>query len=151
LNIYFHFFPEQLKLISCDWNFRSFQCREGSYCAGPSLAGGISALHGNALTFTAQGPEPLFHTVFNAFHQLTLDDEFSLERFAEDLESILIKMEDTFHSDCVKYGGFTLLLINRLDKLVKLIHSGERDNIGTNLSITEDFDYKDYSFYNSVN
>lgn len=122
LNIYFHFFPEELHLLTCDWNFRPFQCREGNACEDPEIAQGISALHGNALSFTAQGPEPLFHTVFHAFHAITLNANFSMKQFVEHLESALVKVEEAtnkYNSQCKRFGGLDVLLLNRMYGLVE--------------------------------
>ena len=122
LNIYFHFFPEEIHILSCDWNFRPFQCRAGSYCEDPEISQGISALHGNALSFTPQGPEPLFHSVFQTFHRVKLDDKFKLSRFLSQLESSLVKAEESLHkysSQCKQFGGLDVMLLNRLYGLVE--------------------------------
>ncbi|ODN03601.1 Glucoside xylosyltransferase 1 [Orchesella cincta] len=128
LNIYFHFFPEELHMLSCDWNFRPFQCRKGSYCADAQLSHGISALHGNALSFTSQGPEPLFRAIYQVFHWTKLDSNFSIVEFVDRLETTLLKVEETTHnSDCKRYGGFNVVALNRYYNIVERI---EQDRIG---------------------
>jgi hypothetical protein len=119
LNIYFHYFPDELSLLPCDWNWRPFQCREGSSCTGPRMTEGVSALHGNALSFTATGPEPLFQTVFHLFQTIQLHSNFSLETFIQDLDSALLRTEQAFPtSDCAKYGGFNVMVLNRLERIL---------------------------------
>lgn len=117
LNIYFHFFPEELHVLTCDWNFRPFQCRDDSACEDPEIAQGISALHGNALSFTSQGPEPLFRTIFQTFHKTKLDGEFKLASFVEQLEKALWTAEENTrlsNSQCKRFGGLDVLVLNRL-------------------------------------
>ncbi|CAL8102912.1 unnamed protein product [Orchesella dallaii] len=124
LNIYFHFFPEELHMLSCDWNFRPFQCRAGSYCEDAQLSHGISALHGNALSFTPQGPEPLFRAIYQTFHWAKLDGNFSIVEFVDRLETALLKAEETttaHNSDCKRYGGFNVVALNRLYNIVERI------------------------------
>jgi UDP-xylose:glucoside alpha-1,3-xylosyltransferase len=49
LNIYFHFHPDELLVLSCDWNFRTDHC----FFANQHCSTTISILHGSRGTFHA--------------------------------------------------------------------------------------------------
>ncbi|CAG7720869.1 unnamed protein product [Allacma fusca] len=121
LNIYFHSNPEEVHELTCDWNFRPFQCRKGSFCQDLTLTQGISALHGNALSFTSEGSEPLFHTVFSTFQRLnlTFSDPIIVKQLVKDIQTRLGRLEGRSTSDCSHFGAFNLLLLDRMNSLVQ--------------------------------
>ena len=111
LNIYFHFFPEHLHEFSCVWNFRPWNCRRGSACEDVT---NLSAMHGNALSFTSEGSEPWFYTIFQQYKQLQLNDEFSVSNHMRSIEKMLNEHKS---SNCFRYPGLTQALFNRLQNL----------------------------------
>lgn len=112
LNIYFHDFPEEVQLLSCDWNFRPFQCHRGSFCQDAEIEDGISALHGNALSFTENGPEPVFSAIFQEFLEIQLTGSFDIQDVIRKLESGLHFQK--YQSPCANLFGFRSLLLRRL-------------------------------------
>jgi hypothetical protein len=113
--------------LSCDWNFRPFQCIPGSSCRH-ALFQGISALHGNALSFTQSGVEPLFYTVFDVFLKLEMKNEEDgnddvIVSLLDELESRLLlieeKRENSKSSYCSKFGGFSTLVLHKLQEKSK--------------------------------
>lgn len=110
LNIYFHFFPGDLVELGCAWNWRPFQCRQGSECNDTE----IGALHGNALSFTEKGSEPLFQAVYEAFSDLSLGN-VGMPEFLEGLEMGLVATEERWrNSYCARYGDFSTRVLESL-------------------------------------
>lgn len=72
-NILFHDAPEQLLLLSCDWNYRPDHCRSMSTCRFAEL-GGIGVLHGTRRAFH-DGKEPAFQAVYSVFEHDDLAPE----------------------------------------------------------------------------
>ncbi|XP_068202667.1 glucoside xylosyltransferase 2-like [Palaemon carinicauda] len=71
LNILFHKYPELLFDIGCQWNYRLWQCTQGSNLCPQAAEEGASALHGNALAFVS-GQEMKLQVVFEAWEDYVL-------------------------------------------------------------------------------
>ncbi|XP_063605885.1 glucoside xylosyltransferase 2-like, partial [Penaeus indicus] len=53
LNILFHKHPQKLYELGCEWNYRVWQCSQGSNMCPQASTNGVSILHGNALAFVS--------------------------------------------------------------------------------------------------
>jgi UDP-xylose:glucoside alpha-1,3-xylosyltransferase len=75
MNIYFYHHPEKLKVLSCDWNFRSDHCFFATqHCSSSTAGTGIRILHGSRGSFhapisplAAQYSVHTFQTLHRAF------------------------------------------------------------------------------------
>jgi len=71
LNILFHYYPDMLYELPCEWNYRVWQCSQGENKCDSAEENGVSILHGNALAFV-KGNEMKIQTIFEAFEQFQL-------------------------------------------------------------------------------
>lgn len=65
INIYFEELPEQLRVFSCEYDYRTDHCQYGNVCR-PAELRGVSILHGNRQSFHT-GKQPLFQAIYDAF------------------------------------------------------------------------------------
>ncbi|KAK3095840.1 hypothetical protein FSP39_019836 [Pinctada imbricata] len=66
VNIWLHYNPEKLYLISCEWNFRNDHCNGGNACKGAEK-NGIGILHGNGQQYLIPGKRPELMAINDAF------------------------------------------------------------------------------------
>jgi len=91
INIYFHHFPEQLYLYSCNWNYRPDHCMYMSTCKVAEEKG-VSVLHGCRSSFQ-NDKQPAFRAIYQAIR----DYEFGapLEALLENISSNLREIPST--------------------------------------------------------
>lgn len=68
INIYFHFHPEQLFLLPCEYNYRPDHCMYISFCK--SADKGIKLIHGNRGYFHKAENQPIFSQIYNSFQKV---------------------------------------------------------------------------------
>merc|ERR1711992_441127 len=90
LNILFHYYPDLLYELPCEWNYRVWQCSQGRNKCDTAEENGVSILHGNALSFV-KGNEMKIQKVFEAFEQFRLGEE-TLAQLVTQLEASLIQV-----------------------------------------------------------
>ncbi len=73
INIYFEERPEQLKVFSCEYDYRTDHCQYGNVCR-PAELRGVSVLHGNRQSFHT-GKQPLFQAIYDAFAAFDLEQD----------------------------------------------------------------------------
>ncbi|XP_054640794.1 glucoside xylosyltransferase 2-like isoform X2 [Dunckerocampus dactyliophorus] len=73
LNIIFHYNPERLFLLPCQWNYRSDHCSNGNFCQGAEEEG-VSILHGNRHVFHSS-MKPAFRVVYEAMRDFPIWDK----------------------------------------------------------------------------
>jgi hypothetical protein len=105
--------------LPCDWNFRHLQCKENRSC-DDAMKNGISALHGNNLSFTENGYEQLFGSIFQTFMESRLTSNFDLQEFINRLK-LMIQIEKgrRKQSGCRKMAEFEDLVLRRLQQKLK--------------------------------
>lgn len=99
INIYFHYFPEQLYIYPCDWNYRPDHCMYMSVCK-PAEQHGAFVLHGCRRVMHNE-KQPAFKAVYTAFKE---------HRFGQDLEFVLLprlkeNLEAVKDTQCGKVAG----------------------------------------------
>lgn len=94
INIYFHFYPHQLYVFSCEWNYRPDHCMYMSICK-PAEDTGVYVLHGCRRVWH-EDKQPAFKAVYTAFkmHDLGASIEYDL------LESLHKHLNDAPRSNC---------------------------------------------------
>ena len=64
LNTLFHYYPDTLYELPCDWNYRMWQCNGPENTCGPAAETGVSLLHGCGKEFVkVPSPAAMFHTL----------------------------------------------------------------------------------------
>jgi len=119
LNSYFHFNPDLLYVIPCDWNYRSSHCSQGKHKCKSAERTGVSMLHGNAQAFV-DGREMKFVTMFEAFEnfKLGVDD---LSHLYLSLVAYLRMVEDeNLKSDCKKVPNIDEYFLSQLKQHVNM-------------------------------
>lgn len=69
LNIYFHFHPEQLLLLPCEYNYRPDHCMYLDLCK--SAVDGIKIIHGNRGYFHKAENQPIFSQIYDSFQKVS--------------------------------------------------------------------------------
>lgn len=69
LNIYFHFHPEQLLLLPCEYNYRPDHCMYLDLCK--SAVNGIKIIHGNRGYFHKAENQPIFSQIYDSFQKVS--------------------------------------------------------------------------------
>lgn len=94
INIYFHFYPHQLYIFSCEWNYRPDHCMYMSVCK-PAEDSGVYVLHGCRRVWH-EDKQPAFKAIYTAFqkHHLGASIEYDL------LESLHKHLNDAQSSNC---------------------------------------------------
>jgi len=113
LNILFHFLPERVYELGCQWNYRAFQCSTGENTCKATLKEGVSIIHGNALAFV-KGHEMKIQKIFEAFenHNLTTDKPGKL--FVQ-LKAGLAQVDhEDMASKCKEIPGIDKILLGQL-------------------------------------
>ncbi|XP_042577908.1 glucoside xylosyltransferase 1 isoform X1 [Cyprinus carpio] len=100
INIIFHYNPEMVFTLPCNWNYRPDHCIYGSNCILAEEEG-VLMLHGNRGVFHSN-KQPAFKAVYDAFKHYI---------FGEDLiKSFLLPLEEalnrTTHTYCGKVSNF---------------------------------------------
>lgn len=67
INIYFHFHPDQLYILPCEFNYRPDHCTYMSSCP---INDGIKILHGNRGSFHNSEIQPIFHQIYDAIQKV---------------------------------------------------------------------------------
>ncbi|XP_013379837.1 glucoside xylosyltransferase 1 [Lingula anatina] len=73
INIVFHFHPDKLFELTCDWNYRPDHCMYMSVCKDGEKEG-ISVVHGNRGVYH-NDKQPVFKAVYEAFKQYNIGDD----------------------------------------------------------------------------
>ncbi|KAL4224786.1 Glucoside xylosyltransferase 2 [Mactra antiquata] len=96
INIYFHYFPEQLYVFGCAMNYRADHCMYMSICK-PAEKTGVYVLHGSRRVWF-EDKQPAFKAVYNAFKEHRLRGSIKFELLLK-LNSLLKKSPE---SNCGK-------------------------------------------------
>lgn len=96
INVYFHYYPEQLYLMSCEMNYRPDHCMYMSICK-PAEKIGACVLHGSRRVWF-EDKQPAFKAVYTAFKEHYLGDSIKYKLLIS-LNSLLKK---TSSSNCGK-------------------------------------------------
>lgn len=117
LNILFHKHPEKLYELGCEWNYRMWQCSQGTNMCPQAATKGVSMLHGNALAFVS-GAERKLQAVFDAWERHHLGD--SLHDLLTSLQKDLSEVsEKRLQSKCAKISNIDAILTMEFEKHVK--------------------------------
>lgn len=73
LNIYFHYNPNFLYLLPCNWNFITDHCSKGALCTDANTKG-IGVLHGLRNVFMSFDGEPAFKVIFDTMQYCSFQD-----------------------------------------------------------------------------
>ncbi|XP_071538508.1 glucoside xylosyltransferase 2-like [Panulirus ornatus] len=122
LNILFHEYPDHLYELGCEWNYRIFQCSQGSNKCPNAASNGISILHGNAMAFV-NGAEMKLQVVFEAWERHLLGS--SLSHFLTSLQKDLFAVTKMHQpSKCALISNIDDMLTKELQKhvLVNELH-----------------------------
>lgn len=94
INIYFHFYPHQLYIFSCEWNYRPDHCMYMSICE-PVEHTGVYVLHGCRRVWH-EDKQPAFKAIYTAYktHDLGSSIEYDL------LESLHKHLSEAPKSNC---------------------------------------------------
>jgi len=116
LNVYFYHNPEEMRPLSCDWNFTRNKCQQG-ICSRKAF----SALHGVSHSFMEEGREPLFRSVFQTFENTELTSNFDLRNLTKRLERGLnnAKYAKNATKACFRIPNFTELAVMRLKQKLR--------------------------------
>ncbi|XP_046380185.2 glucoside xylosyltransferase 1-like [Haliotis rufescens] len=98
INIYFHYFPEQLYVFGCDWNYRADHCMYMSVCR-EAETNGAYILHGSRRVFL-NDKQPAFKAVYDAFKEHRLGDDIQYKLLVQ-MER---NLEGTIKSSCGQHG-----------------------------------------------
>lgn len=90
INIYFHYYPEQLYLMSCEMNYRPDHCMYMSVCK-PAEKTGAYILHGCRRVWF-EDKQPAFKAVYTAFKEHYLGDSLK-HKLLPSVNSFLKKAE----------------------------------------------------------
>ncbi|ESO06113.1 hypothetical protein HELRODRAFT_155673 [Helobdella robusta] len=93
INIYFHFHPDKLHEISCNWNYRPDHCMYMSTCKEAEVEG-IFVVHGNRGVFHNENM-PTFKAVYDSLFQFPDEEYDDLIILRQNLENNLKRYEDT--------------------------------------------------------
>jgi len=74
LNILFHFYPDKLFELPCEWNYRVWLCSSGENKCPGAEENGVAVLHGNALAFV-KGHEMKLQAVFQTFERFDMNKD----------------------------------------------------------------------------
>ncbi|CAH1775591.1 unnamed protein product [Owenia fusiformis] len=99
INILFHFNPEKVLIIPCNWNFKRDHCKHGSNCKRAEDYG-AAIIHGNGHTFI-NDDQPSFKAVFNTFNQYKFGQDY-LEYILAPIQHQLNTLFSTHKSQCAK-------------------------------------------------
>lgn len=94
INIYFHFYPEQLYVFTCEWNYRPDHCMYMSVCK-PAEVTGAYVLHGCRRVWH-EDKQPAFKAVYQAFKEHRLGDSLQFEL----LDSVKKNLKSTAATNC---------------------------------------------------
>lgn len=109
INIYFHFYPEQLFLMSCEMNYRPDHCMYMSVCKMAEKTGAY-ILHGCRRVWF-EDKQPAFKAVYTAFKEHYLGDSIKYKL----LESVNSHMKKASASNC---GNLPQLFNRQIEKFV---------------------------------
>ncbi|XP_064109880.1 glucoside xylosyltransferase 2-like isoform X1 [Macrobrachium nipponense] len=119
LNILFHKHPDLLFELGCQWNYRLWQCSQGTNMCPHAAKEGASALHGNAMAFVS-GQEMKLQVVFEAWenHLLgsPLDDLLSTIK-----KNLALVSEMAKPSKCARIPEIDAILTRELSKHVSVL------------------------------
>ncbi|ESO85785.1 hypothetical protein LOTGIDRAFT_130505 [Lottia gigantea] len=99
INIYFHYFPHQIFILSCEYNYRADHCMYMSVCK-KSEEDGVKLLHGSRRIFFNE-KQPAFKAVYTALK----DHLFSSSVRYQLVTKIKRLLKDTEHTSCGKLGS----------------------------------------------
>jgi len=125
LNILFHYYPEKLFELPCEWNYRVWQCSQGENKCITAEENGVSLLHGNALAFV-KGHEMKIQTIFEAFEhfKLGVDDPSHLYSW---IVSGLQKVDhEDLPSKCKNIAHIDKILLMQLEKQIEKLRKGPK-------------------------
>ncbi|KAL3841328.1 hypothetical protein ACJMK2_019490 [Sinanodonta woodiana] len=107
INIYFHFYPDQLYVYPCEWNYRPDHCMYMSICHSAEKTGAY-VLHGCRRVWHSD-KQPAFKAVYTAFkeHHLGIDIQYGL------LEMMKRYLELEKNSNCGKVKHIFLSQIEK--------------------------------------
>ncbi|KAL5288943.1 GXYLT2 family protein [Megaselia abdita] len=106
INIFFYYFPDKVKILSCVYNYRPDYCMYSPVC---NVSQGIRILHGNRGYFH-QNKQPLFKQIFDTIQTVDLRND-SGEFVVKTLNAVLSDIPVT-QSRCGKISDKILLSIN---------------------------------------
>lgn len=77
LNIYFHDHPDQLYILTCNWNYRPEFCMMGedNNLCEEARSHGVSLLHGNRQVFQKDKVQPEFKAVYDAYQKYSFEED----------------------------------------------------------------------------
>nr|XP_057933754.1 glucoside xylosyltransferase 2-like [Doryrhamphus excisus] len=88
INIIFHYNPEHVYALPCQWNYMSDHCTYGSHCQGAQEEG-VSILHGNRGVFHGNRL-PVFQIVYEAIRDFPFEDK-TLQSLFYPMQTELLK------------------------------------------------------------
>ncbi|XP_022243539.1 glucoside xylosyltransferase 1-like [Limulus polyphemus] len=92
LNILLHNRPGLVKILPCEWNFRTDFCDDTNRCQDAEKHG-VGGLHGNRKMFYRRKMEPLLVEIYESFRKLDLGTSFQ-EQARAHLEKTLKEIAD---------------------------------------------------------
>jgi len=118
LNILFHYYPDLLYELPCEWNYRVWQCSQGDNKCQTAEDNGVSILHGNALAFV-KGNEMKIQTVFESFEQFEMGRN-SLDQLYSWIVTGLEKVDrEDLPSKCKNVPHIDNILLAQLEKQIR--------------------------------
>jgi len=118
LNILFSFHPDKIFELPCQFNYRVWQCSQGSNQCLEAEDYGVSILHGNALAFV-KGHEMKIQKIFEAFEGYELGVSKPGQLFVQ-LKAGLAQVDhEDQPSKCKEVAGIDGILLGELKNHIK--------------------------------
>nr|XP_033782032.1 glucoside xylosyltransferase 2 isoform X2 [Geotrypetes seraphini] len=113
LNIIFHFNPERVYALPCQWNYRPDHCMYGSNCKGAEEEG-ISILHGKQGVYHNEN-QPAFKAVYEAIRNFTSEANL----FQSLYYPLQAKFLETVHTLC---GRIPQVFLKQIETTIKKVY-----------------------------
>ncbi|XP_054640809.1 glucoside xylosyltransferase 2-like isoform X2 [Dunckerocampus dactyliophorus] len=112
LNIIFHYNPECVVVLPCQWNYRPDHCMYGSNCKGAEDEG-VSILHGNRGVYHDE-KQPAFKVVYEAIRDFPFEDNMFQSLFYP----MQTKFLDTVNTLC---GRIPQVFLKQIEKTMRKV------------------------------
>nr|XP_057944523.1 glucoside xylosyltransferase 2-like [Doryrhamphus excisus] len=112
LNIIFHYNPECVFVLPCQWNYRPDHCMYGSNCKGAEEEG-VSILHGNRGVYH-DDKQPAFKVVYEAIRDFPFEDNMFQSLFYP----MQTKFLDTVNTLC---GRIPQVFLKQIEKTMRKV------------------------------
>uniref|UniRef100_A0A6A7G324 UDP-D-xylose:beta-D-glucoside alpha-1,3-D-xylosyltransferase n=1 Tax=Hirondellea gigas TaxID=1518452 RepID=A0A6A7G324_9CRUS len=117
LNIVFNKHPDLLYELECDWNYRAFQCSNGSNHCPITDTQGTSIIHGNALTFVSS-KESKIKAVYDSWRHHVLGAPLR-QLYTGMRERLREVSKLKLPSECAHLKNIDIILTQRLSTYIK--------------------------------